>query len=249
MQLEASLLDPTAICAEGVCKVRKVSEHIHEGRAALAAAAEDSDNEEALAALLESVGSEDSVKSDDASEVEDVLRTKAAAILYSLSPAAEQQDIRVLQVKSMQNATSHRVAEWVTQHGVGLDFVIDLHHTIMHLTASIFISPSDTTKDALMSAVIEDLETEDQEAIATMQASALLLDLIDELSELAAMTQGLTASNVSLLEEDESTIVALLEAEMKWKVNAPTQKMLFSALQQPLQFMLSKAKVKMASKS
>ena len=97
-----------------------------------------------------------------------------------------------------------------------------------------------------MPAVIEDLETEDQEAIATMQASALLLDLIDELSELAAMTQGLTASNASLLEEDESTIVALLEAELKWKVNEPTQKMLFSALQQPLQFMLSKAKVKMA---
>jgi len=99
----------------------------------------------------------------------------------------------------------------------------------------------------MMSAVIEDLETEDQEAIATMQASALLLDLIDELSELAAMTQGLTASNASLLEEDESTIVALLEAELRWKVNVPTQKMLFSALQQPLQFMLSKAKVKMAS--
>ena len=41
--------------------------------------------------------------------------------------------------------------------------------------------------------------------------------------------------------------MALLEAELRWKVNVPTQKMLFSALQQPLQFMLSKAKVKMAS--
>ena len=96
MLLEASLLDPTAICAEDVCRVRKVPEHIHEGQAALAAAAEDSDNEEALAALLESVGSEDSIRSEDASEVENVLRTKAAAVLYSLSPAAEQQDIRVL---------------------------------------------------------------------------------------------------------------------------------------------------------
>ena len=55
-----------------------------------------------------------------------------------------------------------------------------------------------------------------------MQASTLLLDLIDELSELAAMTQGLTASNASLLEEDESNIVALFEAELRWKVNVPT---------------------------
>ena len=176
-----------------------------------------------------------------------MLRAKAAAVLYSLSPAAEQQDIRVLQVKSMQNTTSHHVVEWVTQHGVSLDFVIDLHHTIMHLTASMFISSSNTTKDAMMSAVIENLETEDQEAIATMQTSALFLDLIDELSGLAAMTQGLITSNASLLEEEESTIVALLETELKWKVTVPTQKMLFAALQQPLQFMLSKAKVKMAS--
>ena len=196
--------------------------------------------------MLDSVGSEDSIKSEDASEVETVLKNRAATVLYSLSPDAAQQDIRVLQVKSMQDATSHRVAEWVTQHGMNLDFVIDLHGTVMHLSASMFISPSDTTKDAIMSAVIEDLDTEDQEAIATMQASTLLLDLIDELGELAAMTQGLTASNASLL-EDEGDIVALLEAELKWTVNVPTQKMLFAALQQPLQFMLSKAKVKMAS--
>ena len=193
------------------------------------------------------MGSEDSIKSEDASEVENLLRAKAAAVLYSLSPAAEQQDIRVLQVKSMQNATSHHVAEWVTQHGVSLDFVIDLHHAVMHLTASMFILSSDTKKDAMMSATIEDLETEDQEEIATMQASALFLDLIDELSELAAMTQGLAASNASLVEEDENTIVVLLETELKWTVKVPTQIFLFTALQQPLQFMLSKAKVKMAS--
>ena len=41
--------------------------------------------------------------------------------------------------------------------------------------------------------------------------------------------------------------MGLLETELKWTVNVPTRKMLFAALQQPLQFMLSKAKVKMAS--
>ena len=188
VKLEAELLDPEAICGDDVRRVRRANKYALENQAALAAAAEDPDNEEALAALLSSVGSGDSIRSEDASEVEDVLRANAATVLYSLSPDAAQQDIRVLQVKSMQNATSNRVAEWVTQHGVDLDFVIYLHHTVMHLSASMFISPSDMTKDAIMSAVIEDLDTEDQEAIATMQASALLLDLIDELGELAAMT-------------------------------------------------------------
>ena len=204
------------------------------------------DDEEAVAALLDSVGSENSIRSVDASEVETILRNRAATVLYSLSPNTAQQDIRVLQVKSTQDATSHRVAEWVTMHGMNLDFVIELHCTVMHLSASTFISPSDVTKDAIMFVATEDLDTEDQDAIATMQASELLLDLIDELSELAVMTPGLTASNTSP-PEDEGDIVALLEEGLKWTVNVPTQRMLFAALHQPLQFMLSKAKVKVAS--